>query len=76
MLNFSNPMNNTDYTVLVVAINCAGSSSHATAKVSGRLSESFRVLKVLLAFEITRHMILCLHRCVFPQLSVFDYLNI
>ena len=56
MLNFSNLINNTDYTVSVVAINCAGSSSPATEKVSGRLSESFRVLKVLLAFEITRHI--------------------
>ena len=50
MLNFSNRMNNTDYTVSVVAINCAGSSSPAIAKLPGRLSESFRVLKVLLAF--------------------------
>ena len=46
MLNISNLMNNTDYTISVVAINCAGSSSPATAIVSGRLSESFRVLKI------------------------------
>eukprot|EP00731_Ephydatia_muelleri_P009810 Em0005g396a len=39
MLNFSNLMNNTDYTVSVVAINCAGSSSPAIAKLPGRLSD-------------------------------------